>query len=81
MCSERTWRSKAVSEYCGILRQSAFGGKGNVPSIFRSLRGNCRQVMAEFCDSSFRIIVAKGIEHFNIYTLGELLPKSFGPTI
>jgi cytidine deaminase len=35
--------------------------------------------MAEFCEPAFKIIVAKDPEHYELYTLEELLPKSFGP--
>ncbi len=39
--------------------------------------GVCRQVMAEFCDSDFKIIVAKSTEDYAQFTLGEILPHSF----
>lgn len=38
--------------------------------------GVCRQVMAEFCDEDFKIILFDG-ENPYTYTLGELLPESF----
>lgn len=80
MCAERTAIFKAVSENVRDFEAiCVVGGKGDGPSDYSVPCGVCRQVMAEFCDSSFRIIVAKDTEHFNIYTLGELLPKSFGP--
>ena len=42
--------------------------------------GVCRQVMEEFCDeSTFEIVLARSAEEYEIYTLGELLPKGFGP--
>ena len=80
MCAERTAIFKAVSENVRDFEAiCVVGGKGDVPSDYSVPCGVCRQVMAEFCDSSFRIIVAQDRERFNIYTLGELLPKSFGP--
>ncbi len=36
--------------------------------------GVCRQVMAEFCDSDFKIILSES----KSITLGELLPYAFG---
>lgn len=41
--------------------------------------GICRQVMAEFCPpDGFLVILAKSPEEYKLYTLGELLPTSFG---
>jgi len=39
----------------------------------------CRQVMTEFADSDFKIIVAAGETDYRIHTLKELLPNGFGP--
>ena len=39
--------------------------------------GICRQVMSEFCDEDFMIIVAKSPEDFRVYSLGEMLPHGF----
>ena len=39
--------------------------------------GTCLQVMREFCDDDFKIIVEKGFENES-YTLKELLPNGFG---
>ncbi len=42
--------------------------------------GVCRQVMREFCDpDTFRVIVAKSITEYEVRTLADLLPESFGP--
>lgn len=36
--------------------------------------------MMEFCDpEEFQIILATDVEHYDIYTLKELLPLGFGP--
>ena len=40
--------------------------------------GFCRQVIREFCSDEFRIHVATE-ESYETYTLGEILPESFGP--
>ena len=39
--------------------------------------GVCRQVMAEFCDSDFTVLLSDG-KDTKEYTLGELLPEGFG---
>ena len=43
--------------------------------------GVCRQVMREFCDDprALKVIVAKTTDDYKVFTLGELLPESFGP--
>ncbi len=40
--------------------------------------GICRQVMQEFCNGDFKIIIAKNTEDYKEYTLGGLLPFGFG---
>ena len=80
-CAERTAFFKAVSE--GEREFSAIavvGGKdGDAADIFPPC-GVCRQVMMEFCDpEEFQIILATDVEHYDIYTLKELLPLGFGP--
>lgn len=39
--------------------------------------GACRQVLQEFCDNSFRVIVADVKGHHRTYSLTELLPDAF----
>ena len=46
-------------------------------SSFTAPCGVCRQVMAEFCDSDFEIILYDG-DKIKSYTFAELLPESFG---
>lgn len=79
-CAERTAFFKAVSEgersfsviaVCG-------GKKGEKPETYAYPCGVCRQVMKEFCEDDFQIIVAKSIDEYEIYTLSELLPRGFG---
>ena len=80
MCAERTAIFKAVSENVRDFEAiSVVGGRGETPSDYSVPCGVCRQVMAEFCRPSFRIIVAKDPEHYDLYTLEDLLPQSFGP--
>ena len=80
-CAERTAFFKAVSE--GEREFDAIcivGGKNGVLTEYAAPCGVCRQVMMEFCDpESFQIILATDTEHYDIYTLKELLPLGFGP--
>ena len=80
-CAERTAFFKAVSE--GVKEFDAIcivGGKNGVLAEYAPPCGVCRQVMMEFCDpETFQIILATDLEHYDIYTLKELLPLGFGP--
>ena len=77
VCAERTAFFKAVSEGARGFRMLAVaGGKDGILST-ASPCGVCRQVMAEFCDSNFKILFVTDEEGFEEYTLGELLPKAF----
>lgn len=82
-CAERTAVFKAVSEGCKEFSAIAIMGgmedeNGNVKiKDFCSPCGVCRQVLAEFCDKDFKIILANGKGEQKICTLGELLPLSF----
>ena len=56
------------------------GGKGGVLTEYAAPCGVCRQVMMEFCNpETFKIVLAVDKEHYDIYTLKELLPLGFGP--
>ena len=81
-CAERTAFFKAVSE--GVKEFQAIcvvGGKEGVLTEYAAPCGVCRQVMMEFCNpETFQIILAVDKEHYDIYTLKELLPLGFGPT-
>ena len=77
-CAERTAFFKAISE--GEREFSAIaivGGKNLDFSDFCPPCGVCRQVMSEFCNGDFRIILGKNDEEYKVYTLKELLPLSF----
>ena len=39
--------------------------------------GMCRQVMDEFCDPDFHVIVAKSVNDYKVFRLRELLPYGF----
>lgn len=83
ICAERTAFFKAVSEGAASFEAICIVGGAEseeIPSGFSMPCGVCRQVMAEFCDpETFRIIVATDPDHYEIHTLRELLPGSFGP--
>ena len=78
ICAERTAFCKAVSE--GERHFSAIaivGSKEGVVSDFCPPCGVCRQVMSEFCQGDFRIILTNG-NRMKIWTLDQLLPERFG---
>lgn len=79
-CAERTAFFKAVSEGEHEFEKIAVvGGKdGRVTSYFVPC-GVCRQVMSEFCDDDFSVIVAKSEDDYLSKTLKELLPDRFSP--
>ena len=81
-CAERTAFFKAVSE--GVLTFKAIaivGGPVDATELeYCPPCGVCRQVMSEFCDDEFIVIVAKSTEEYRVYTLPEILPDRFGPT-
>lgn len=77
-CAERTAVFKAVSE--GEKEFSAIaivGGKGDESSELCAPCGVCRQVLAEFCEGNFKILLGTK-ENIRTYTLAEILPCSFG---
>ena len=80
-CAERTAFFKAVSEGEREFRAICIvGGKDGILTKYASPCGVCRQVMMEFCDpETFQIILATGEDHYDVFTLQELLPRGFGP--
>lgn len=77
-CAERTAVFKAVSE--GEREFSAIaivGGKGEEPADFCAPCGVCRQVLAEFCDGDFRVVLGTP-DNIRVYSFAEILPLSFG---
>ncbi len=81
-CAERTAFFKAVSEGIREFRAICIvGGKEGILTEYTAPCGVCRQVMMEFCDpETFQIILAVDSEHYDVYTLKELLPLGFGPS-
>ena len=77
-CAERTAVFKAVSE--GEREFSAIaivGGKGEDVADFCAPCGVCRQVLAEFCDGDFRVVLGTP-DNIRVYSFAEMLPLSFG---
>lgn len=77
-CAERTAFFKAISEGERDFSKIAIVGgvEGVVTNMFMPC-GVCRQVMDEFCDRDFEVLVAKDRENFEVFTLSQLLPLSF----
>ena len=78
VCAERVAFFSAV--HSGVKSFSAIavvGGKaGTDIDSFTPPCGVCRQVMAEFCDGDFEIVLYNGTQ-IKVYKLSELLPESF----
>lgn len=76
-CAERTAFFKAVSEGERAFEAIAVvGGKGDNIAEMCAPCGVCRQVMAEFCDKDFRVVLGNA-EKIAVYKLQDLLPLSF----
>ena len=74
-CAERTAFFKDFQAICVV------GGKAGVLTEYAAPCGVCRQVMMEFCNpETFQVILAVDKEHYDVYTLKELLPLGFGPS-
>lgn len=80
ICAERTAIFKAVSDgEHEFLKIAVAGGKnGKITGEFPPC-GVCRQVMAEFCEPDFKILVVNGENSFTEYTFSDILPFSFNP--
>ena len=83
-CAERTALFRAVyDEYRSFSAIAVVGGAEGEEDEFTSYCppcGMCRQALREFCDpNQMKIILAKSVSDFKIYTLSDLLPQSFGP--
>lgn len=77
VCAERTAIFKAVSEGDTEFAKIAIaGGPEESAGKFCPPCGVCRQVMAEFCDPDFSVILGDG-KSVKEYRLSELLPYGF----
>ncbi len=82
VCAERTAFFKAVSEGTIEFKKIAVaGGKDGIISGAFPPCGVCRQVMSEFCEDDFEILVIQSEDplRFDKYTLEQLLPLRFSP--
>lgn len=76
-CAERTAIFKAVSEGERDFEAIAIvGGREGEIADFCAPCGVCRQVIAEFCQKDFKIILGNK-NKFEVYTLDTLLPFAF----
>lgn len=77
-CGERTAFFKAVSEGEKSFKAIAVtGGENNKKGVYCTPCGVCRQIMAEFCNENFSVILANNENDYKIYSLKELLPMAF----
>ena len=77
-CAERTALFKAVSEGEREFTAIAIvGGMYETIADFCAPCGVCRQVLAEFCDKDFRLVLGN-LDNIKTYTFEEILPFSFG---
>ena len=80
VCAERVAIFKAVSEgEKEFSKIAVVGGKnGEINGVFAPC-GVCRQVLREFCDDDFEILLGETPDSFKVVTLKDLLPFSFSP--
>ena len=80
VCAERVAVFKAVSEGENEFSKIAVvGGKGGIINGIFAPCGVCRQVLREFCDDDFEILLGEAPDSFKSVTLKDLLPLSFNP--
>ena len=79
VCAERVAFFSAVHSGKRDFKAIAIVGGPAAEDVksFTAPCGVCRQVMAEFCNADFEIILYNGKE-LATYTFQELLPESFG---
>lgn len=74
ICAERVAIFKAISEgETSFKRIVVVSADNSLPFPC----GACLQVMSEFCDDNFEVILCSGNESIERYRLGDLLPKPF----
>ena len=81
ICAERSAICAAVNAgERRLVAMAVCGGADGIVTDYCAPCGICRQVMREFCDpAAFTILIARTATDFKIFTLGDLLPESFGP--
>ena len=81
-CAERTAIFSAVAEGQTEFEAIAIvGGHEEATELeFCAPCGVCRQVMREFCNpETFEVILARNVNEYEVFTLEEMPPFSFGP--
>lgn len=79
ICAERVAFFKAVNAGERDFRKIAIvGGKEGENPDFCAPCGVCRQVMAEFCQDDFQIVLGT-TDNIRVYNLKDILPDRFGP--
>jgi cytidine deaminase len=78
-CAERTAFFKAISEGKKEFKAICIvgGPDGATELDYCPPCGVCRQVMSEFCDENFVVILAKSEEEYKTYSLDEIIPFRF----
>ena len=80
VCAERVAVFKAVSEgEKEFSKIAVVGGKGGIINGIFAPCGVCRQVLREFCQDDFEILLGETSDSFKTFTLKDLLPLSFSP--
>lgn len=75
ICAERVAVSKCISEgYKDIEKIAVVGSEKSISFPC----GVCRQFILEF-GRNIKIICAKNLDSYKVYTIGELMPNGFGP--
>ena len=82
ICAERVAFFKAISEgEKNFSKIAVVGGNAGVISSPTPPCGVCRQVMREFCNDDFEILIVRENENYDKVLLKDLLPQSFKPEI
>jgi len=78
-CAERTALFKAVSE--GEREFAAIAVVGSAKEAEPNYCypcGVCRQVLKEFVEDDFKVVVAKTADDYKVHSFAEILPYGFG---
>lgn len=75
-CAERTALFQAVYEGERDFDAIAIACSGHDPAF---PCGVCRQALSEFCHPDMPVYCANDAREATLFTLGQLLPNSFGP--
>jgi homotetrameric cytidine deaminase len=80
ICAERTALLKAVSEgEREFVAIAVAGSKPGAEGDYCYPCGVCRQMLNEFVNEDFYVIIAKSENDFRVHKWAEILPYGFGP--